>query len=54
MDKDFAQMAKEQYDLLLKQKTEIDAQIAPLKKYLESAGILKKKPRGRKPAKEEV
>ena len=51
MGKEFQTIAKERYDELLKQREEIDKEIAPLKKYLVNVGVLKKQTRGRKPKK---
>ena len=49
MSKEFQEIAKTRYDELLKQREEIDKEIAPLKKYLVNVGALKKQTRGRKP-----
>ncbi len=48
MEKGFGEVAKKRYDELLKQRDEIDKELAPLKKYLQNIGILKKAARGRK------
>ena len=45
---DFNAQAKTKYDELLKQREEIDKELAPLKKYLIQVGVLKRQTRSKK------
>jgi len=50
--KNFDEMAKEQYNKLIEQKKQLENELKPLKKYLEAKGLITKKRRKSRKAKE--